>query len=155
MPNFEQLYDVRFCKCGHIHSVPNEYWDWMSEDYAHRQVMLVCTNCGKVTTLYLTRNPEGGYDMNSGVIKNAVIWEDSDIQYRIIFSEGVLVPVKDANGIPCGYADYYNNRAWFSEGKRVEPDAAALINAVKDPILMKSISGYTVGINWTGTEYER
>ena len=39
-------YDVWFCHCGRIHVMPNEYYEWLQEDYKNRFILRICQNCG-------------------------------------------------------------------------------------------------------------
>lgn len=165
-------YDVWFCDCGRIHIMDYENYDWMIENCEHRQVIRVCTNCGNVHGQFLTKayyeEIGEGFDVNGFDVTDRSFDTTSGMDYRFHFSKGIMVPMKKG-----GYADYHFvdgfvdseyikqefNTTDVTYAKRKDPecitvDTMRLIREVKDDDILTSISGYVVGIDWTGTKYE-
>ena len=159
-------YEVWFCDCGRIHLMDNKYLDWMQEDSKNRSVIRVCRNCGNVQEMFLDENICGGYDICA--TDNIPEEFDSSPDTHFIFSKGIQVPMMSG-----GYATYRSPTGrWYTDpvvhiygeetaSKNYIVDTKSLIKEIrrdyKDQAedILKSISGYVSGIDWTGTEYER
>ena len=160
-------YDCWFCDCGRIQLMPQDYISWMAEDYLHRKVIRVCQHCGATRVMWLDTYMDEGFALNSADFTNEEICTNGDIEYRIILNEGVRVPMKSG-----GYADAFQGNmymnweylekslgtTYLSEAKEKDPncikvDVQRMIRE-NEPEIIKSISGYVVGIDWSGTEYE-
>ena len=143
-----QKYDVWFCHCGHIQLMPNDYYKWLEEDSENRYIIRVCQNCGRAIKIWLDKSNDG-FDVCSTNIKNFVI-EPTDVNnVRIIFNEGIEVPI-----IGGTYATYQIAGTWWDDDQNKGVDTRRLIAEVKDPDILKSIAAYVSGIDWSGTEYE-
>lgn len=161
-----EKYDVWFCSCGRIQIMPCWDFEWMQEDCAHRRVIRVCQNCGATYMMFLTDNGEG-FDINGTDVRDTVINSDDGMQYKIIFDGGIKVPLM------CGeYADsfcggkYVNweycektlGTTYLPDAEAKEPnctkvDVERLMRMCPEDVV-KSISGYAVGVDWAGTPYE-
>lgn len=147
-------YDVWFCECGHIHLMPIEYLDWMSENYEHRNIIRVCQNCGETKKMWLT-----DYDDELKInCKDFINFEMCDnANTRFLLNKGIYVPL--INGDCTDYATYYCNGVWFYESNKCKVNTIQLIKEIqykykdKADDILKSISGYVAGIDWTGTDY--
>ena len=159
-------YDVWFCDCGHIQTMPTEYIEWMTKDASHRRVIRVCQHCGNTRVIWLDTFMDG-FSINSSDFRDKEInTKDTDIEYRIIFSDGIRVPMMCG-----GYADFFTGDK-FVNYEYMEADTQRsydiMIDNTKyttvnmeafikqnDPDVLKSIAGYYVeGLDWSGTEYE-
>ena len=156
-------YDVWFCRCGHIHLMPYEYFDWMEGDIRNRHVYRVCQSCGAVYEQYLD-NYEDGYAICGASPKGFEIEPKSDV--RVMMSPGIPVPMKSGQ-----LASYHTpSNIWLDDGyndahveetKKLHStvDAKNLIKIVEKEYpedhedVLKSISGYVSGINWDGTPF--
>lgn len=141
-------YDVIFCSCGTIQTMPTEYYDWLEEDYKNRFILRVCQRCGKVVKVWLSEY-EDGFAINATSVENFELTDEAKGNFRILFNKGIQVPLKNGE-----YADYHTAGVWFSEQGKSEVDTDRLIKEVKDPDILRSIAGYVSGINWKGTSYE-
>ena len=152
----------------------------MSEDCENRTVLEICRHCGHIYEQYLTKSIDGdgdkpAFDVNGDNYfndENVLIMENPN--YRIYIRKGIKVPMKKG-----GYADYHFSNGYCNSEqiqnafghtylprvKEQDPDyvtvdADRLIKEVQRDYpeeaddLLKSISGYVVGINWKGTSYE-
>ena len=158
-------YDCWFCGCGRIHIMDNELYDWMAEDHERNHVVRVCNNCGAARRIFLTSNCEG-WDVNGCDVQNTEI-DCTKNHYRFIFSRGIRVPMKEGNDATshCGNLfidwDYvtktYPNHSIYELEKKhpavITVDTEQLIRNVRDNEIVRSISGYASGIDWSGTEY--
>lgn len=160
-------YQVRFCNCGRIQFIQNELWDWMAEDCEHRRVIQVCQNCGTTVMHFLTENGEG-FDMNGQDIRDTDISTDDGITYKFLFHHGEKVPLM------CGvYADTFQGGKYINwdycrdtlgttylpAAEATDPDCCKvdiqrLIREIGDEDKIRSMSGYAVGIDWSGTPYD-
>ena len=173
-------YEAWFCSCGRIHFHPMDDLDWMSEDCENRRVLEVCRNCGHIHEQFLTESIYGdgdkpAFDVNGDDYfndENVLIMENPN--YRIYIRKGIKVPMKKG-----GYADYHFSNGYCNSEKIKETFGDTYIPTIKekDPDyltvdtdrlikeiqqdypeeaddLLKSISGYIVGISWKGTPYE-
>ena len=160
-------YDCWFCDCGRIQVMPNEYYDWMAEDYQHRRVIRVCQHCGATRIMWLDTYFDEGFAVNSADFRNEEINTNGDIEYRIIFNDGVKVPMMCGGYADAHYGNTYVNWEYIErefgitylpEAERKDPNCTKVnVNRLikeNDPEIIKSISGYLVGIDWSGTEYE-
>lgn len=167
-------YDCWFCHCGRIHIMPYSEYDWLQEDYTKRMIVRVCTNCGATRITYLDEYDDGysicGSDIYDSFDGRPTVMEDSDEhKYKYYFSKGIRVPLKCGHYADSFISDTYVNTEYLEkvcktsfipEAKKVDPnccivDTEELINDVKDDDILRSISGYVVGIDWTRTKYER
>lgn len=142
-------YDVRFCSCGTIHVMPVSYYDWMENDYKNRSVYRVCQRCGRTIRTWLSEYDDG-FCVNSCEMNDFELSKENKDDFKVIFSKGIRVPLKTGN-----YATYHScGNAWFDEDKKSDVDTKRLIHEVKDEEILKSISGYVTGIDWSDTPYE-
>ena len=144
-------YDCIFCHCGRIQLMPEEYIDWLSEDWQHRFILRICQNCGTTTKVFLDEYFDG-YAICASEVRNVEYKPEELANCRIIMDQGIRVPIK--NGL---YAHYHIGSAWYDEngvggGKSV--DTQRLIREVNDEEKLSSISRYVTGIEWEGTPYE-
>lgn len=161
-------YDVWFCHCGRVHFMPWELWDWMQGDCEHRCVIQVCQNCGATVMHFLTENGEG-FDMNGVSVRDQEFSTGDGMEYRFLFHSGERVPLKCgefADAFQAGkfmnwdfITQTYGQHTYLSELEKNFPslttvDTEWLIREIKDPDKLHSMSGYAVGIDWTGTEYD-
>ena len=160
-------YDCWFCDCGRIQLMPTDYYDWMAEDHEHRRVIRVCQHCGATRVIWLDPYMDEGFAVNGADFINEEICTNGDIEYRIILNDGVRVPMMIG-----GYADsYYGNvyvnweytekdlgTTYLPEAQAKDPNCTKVdVNRMireNEPDVIKSISGYLSGIDWSGTEYE-
>lgn len=169
-------YDCWFCECGRIHIMDYEFYDWMQENFEHRCVIRICTNCGANHRVWLTESFYGGFDINGADVdlngKRTIIdtteFSEGFNEYKFIFDRGIKVPMKSG-----GYADYHFHDGYANvdymreklgttyiyEALKKDPlcctvDVERLIKEVNDDDIIKSISGYIIGIDWKGTKYE-
>lgn len=159
-----QRYDVWFCTCGHIHFMPFDILDWIEEDYMNRKAIQVCKSCGAVRETTLDPYEEGFCTCRD-------IYRDTELDCKItegytklFVDNGVPVYLKNFDGSTVPASGKLGNR-WFginSKGNQEfnSVDTLRLIQDIKhnyredaDDIL-RSISGYVSGIDWSGTEYE-
>lgn len=159
-------YDCWFCDCGRIQVMPDDYYDWMAEDYQHRRVIRICQNCGATRIVWLDTYMEG-FAVNSTDFRNEEIQTNGEIEYRIIMNDGIKVPMMNGGYADTHYGCTYINWSYLEKdlgttylpaAKEDDPnctkvDVQRLIRE-NDPEVIKSISGYLVGIDWTGTPYE-
>ena len=145
-------YDVRFCKCGHIHLINSSWFDWMREDYKNNFLIFVCQSCGATHKIFLDTF-EDGYCVN--VVDMTNFQMVGGTSARFIFSEGIAVPLEVGD-----YASFYVHNRWYYGAGSSPVDTQRLIRDIKreykddaDDIL-RSISSYVSGINWKGTKYE-
>lgn len=142
-------YDVRFCRCGTIHVMPVSYYDWIESDYKNRSVYRVCQHCGRTTRTWLSEYDDG-FCINSCDENDFELSKENKDDFKVIFSTGIRVPLKSGN-----YATYYSSgNCWFDDDKKSDVDTKRLIHEVKDEEILKSISGYVTGIDWSDTPYE-
>lgn len=160
-------YDCWFCECGRIQIMPDEYFDWLAEDCLHRAVIRVCQHCGATRLVWLEDWGDQGFAVNSTDFINEEISTKDDTEYRIIFNKGIEVPMMSG-----GYADSYQGDTYINWeylekelGTTYLPDAqtkdpnCTKVNVQRlikenDPDIVKAISSYVTGIDWSGTEYE-
>ena len=141
-------YDVRFCRCGTIHVMPVSYYDWMESDYKNRSVYRVCQHCGKTIRTWLSEYDDG-FCINSFEENDFELSKEDKDDFKVIFSTGIRVPLKSGN-----YATYQSSGVWFDDDQKSDVDTKRLIREVKDEEILKSISGYVTGIDWSDTPYE-
>lgn len=143
-----QKYDVWFCRCGTIQLMPNEYYDWLQEDYRNRYIIRVCQNCGATRKIWLEEYEDGfcicGTDAN-----DFELTPDEIKNCRIIFNQGIRVPIEGGT-----YADYHVSNMWLDNEGHKNVDTKRLIHIVKDEETLRSIAAYVSGIDWTGTPYD-
>lgn len=145
-------YNVRFCKCGHIHLINDSWFDWMREDYKNNAVIFVCQSCGATHKIFLD-TCEDGFSVNVVEMKNFQM--NGGTNTKFIFSEGIGVPLEVGE-----YASFYANHRWYYGSGSSPVDTERLIRDVqreyKDEAdeILKSISCYVSGIDWKGTKYE-
>lgn len=163
-------YEVDFCSCGRIHIMPESELDWLQEDYKHREVIRVCTNCGDTTTTWLDEY-DNGYAVNCTDVDTYKMTPHAISDAHMYADRGIIVYMMNGEQADTYLANIYaNTECWKSSGMSLEDaknkflpwaivDTERLIRDIKrfyeddaDDIL-KSISGYISGINWTGTEY--
>lgn len=156
-------YDVWFCTCGHIHFMPFDVLDWIEDDYINREAIQVCKSCGafRKTTL---DTYEDGFCICRDTKRDSKITENIDRCVRLFVDNGVSVYLKNFDGSTISASGKLGNK-WFgvnSKGNQEfsSVDTLRLIQDIKhnyredsDDIL-RSISGYVSGIDWSGTEYE-
>lgn len=142
-------YDAWFCHCGTIQLMPNDYYDWLAEDFANRYILRVCQRCGTVRRIWLSEGLEEGFYVNGCDMENFELKPEDLQNCRIIFDKGIRVPVKDGDYATC----YFANTYFDDEGHR-GADTERLIREVKDEDKLRSISGYITGIDWKGTPYD-
>lgn len=141
-------YDVWFCHCGRIHVMPNEYYEWLQEDYKNRFILRICQNCGNILKIWLDEYDDG-YSINSTSISNIEFSENELKNCKIITNYGIRVPMKDSF-----YAVHFMSGTFLSEFGFTTVDTKKLINEVKDKDILASIAAYAVNINWDNTEYK-
>ena len=146
-------YNCRFCSCGRIHIMPAEYMSWLSEDPEKRSIIHVCQNCGATVKIFLDEYMDG-YAVNCVDYSNVDLSSEELANTKLLMNEGIKVPVKD--GL---YATCHNSVTWWDEengkGGPYSVDTERLIKEVNDEDILNSISKYVVGIDWTGTPYEK
>lgn len=157
-------YDVWFCKCGRIHLMNNDKYDWLAEDFQNRKIIRVCQNCGATRQTWLDEyfmefmedeeNPRPSFTVCDSDVKEGEFIGDNT---RLIFSRGIPVPLENGE-----IAEYFGHSGiwYYSEGsckvwtKRLISDIRYHYKEDAEDIL-NSISGYAVGIDWGGTPYCR
>ena len=166
MANKRLKYEASTCSCGRIHITSMENLDWMQEDYFHRTIFYVCTNCGVSSMLWLEPYEEGfsinSIDINPDDFKPVQYPSSDEHQCRVFFSKGIPVPMMNGK-----YADMYSLHHFvstyeMSNGNCDSPvsprfivDIDRLIKEVGDEEIIKAIRSRTnIGINWVGTAYE-
>ena len=161
-------YSCWFCGCGRIHILANDLYDWMTEDYEHRSIVQVCNNCGTSHKIFLSDNGEG-FDVNAMDLRDVNIDILRPQECKILFNKGIKVPMKSGGYATYHFHDGYVNVDYIRDklGTTYIPtalekdpecttvDTELLIREVNDEDILQSISGYLVGIDWTGTKYER
>lgn len=168
-------YDCWFCSCGRIHIMESDLFDWLQEKHEKRSVIRVCTNCGANRRVYLTENGEGfdinSFEVNLNGLRTIIDPAEDGNEYKFIFDRGIMVPMKRG-----GYADYHShhnhmfintdymettlgttciNTALQQDPLCFTVDTKRLIKEINDEDIVRSISNYIVGIDWSGTKYER
>lgn len=164
-------YNTNFCRCGRIHAIKyDDSWDFMKEDYRNRKVAHVCSHCGSSFLMFLTEY-EDGYSMNSMGLQDTVIDEVSKLIVDsgiILFTESGHVVDQYVNGYFVNEAEWAKHQydhtsldeAYRAGEKWCRVDAAQLIKDVyshykaEADAILKSISGYAVKIDWSGTKYD-
>ena len=154
-------YDVWFCKCGRIHLMNNDKYDWLAEDFKNRKIIRVCQNCGTTRQTWLDEyfmddedDSRPSFTVCGSVFKECEFIEDNNIQF--IFSKGIRVPL--LNG---AFAERYAVGLWYDDNDRCEVWTDRFIQQIKKEFkdeaeeILNSISGYAVGIDWKGTSYYR
>ena len=173
MSNNKKKYDCWFCECGRIQILDSEMFNWLEEKYEKRYIVQVCTHCGKTRQMWLTEYLDEGFAINSFSVnpngsRTEIDTSKDDNEYRFIFDNGIMVPMMHGK-----YADLHLGNTYvdaeyiikeldttsIDEALKKDPlcctvNTERLIREVKDPDILKSISGYMVGISWKGTEYE-
>lgn len=156
-------YDVWFCKCGHIHFIPFDTFEWIKEDYINRRVIQVCQSCNSVRET--TLDPyEDGFCVCRNDVESFEIRKDPNANEKFFTDKGVAVFLKNFDGASIPAVNKIGNR-WFgldSKGNRgFNPvDTLKLIQDIernyKDDAddILRAISGYVSGIDWSNTEYE-
>lgn len=141
-------YEVYVCSCGRIHLMDRSNFDWLSDNYTKRSVIIVCNNCGSAREIFLDEYMDG-FALCEEEIKDKEIDIENGRESKIIASRGIRVRLKNKNE-----ATEYYDRMWSDENyKQDEVDVQYLINSVKDEEKLKSIAGYCFGIDWSGTKY--
>ena len=146
-----------------------DLFDWMEEDYINNQVVRVCSHCGASHKMFLTPdNFDEGWYVNGSDVRDTVI-DCANNNYKFIFSSGIIVPMKEGNNATAHQAgkfmdwDYiektYPGFSVYSLEKDhpevFQVDTEYFIRSLSDrKDVLKSISGYVSGIDWSGTEYE-
>jgi len=157
-------YDCLFCNCGRIHIMDYDEYDWL-ESSPKRSYIRVCMRCGSTHRVFLTDNGEG-FDICSVDVPDGTIVHD--INTKIHFSRGIMIPLKSGGYADWRFHDGYANTdylrdtlgtTYIPEALKKDPlcttvDTERLIREVKDEDILNSISGYIVGIDWTGTKYD-
>ncbi len=141
-------YDVWFCHCGTIQLMPNEYYDWLQEDYANRFIIRICQQCGKAQRVWLSTYNDG-FAVNACKVENIELNGNDMANCRVLMYKGTRVPMKNGD-----YATSHFNTFWFDDQGNREVDTERLIREVKDEEKLRSISGYITGIDWKGTPYD-
>lgn len=157
-------YDAWFCSCGRINLMEDSEYDWL-QDNTNRVIFRICKNCGSVYRVWLDPSSYGGYDLCGSSIPggDCILDASQRNDFKVILHDGIRVPMKSGR-----YADY-KSRASIGGGSDfmdsvgmdngengcVLVDTDRLIREVNDREKLKSISGYLVGIDWSGTEYDK
>lgn len=156
-------YDVWFCTCWHIHFIPSDILDWIKDDYRNREAIQVCNSCGAVRTTTLDTY-EDGFCTCRDEKQNFKITKNIERCLKLFVDNGVSVYLKNFDGSTVPASGKLGSR-WFrvnSKGNQEfsSVDTLRLIQDIKhnyrddaDDIL-RSISGYVSGIDWSGTDYE-
>ena len=147
-------YDIWFCECGRIHFMPKSYIEWLCQD-TNRSIIQVCQHCGNTMRTNLSKSFNGGFDVNRSAYYNSIISDTKDT--RIILNRGICVPVISDECY--GYAEHYNSAKWYdANGNETKVDTQLLIESLENLYdgteLLKSISCYYSGIDWSGTQYD-
>lgn len=126
-------YDIRICKCGRIHAIPNEKIEKALE--ADKNFLLICAACGNATLIGADISPDlvdpskDCYEMYSGDFS---LYEDKVINTdafkgnekekaieEIFYSHGIKVPMKTGQ-----YAtDYFNgifSDRWYPDFYKIQ-----------------------------------
>lgn len=158
-----QRYDVWFCTCGHIHFMPFDVLDWIQYDYRNREAIQVCRSCGAVrkTTLdtyeecfYICRDIERDSKITENIERCVRLFVDNGVSVYLKNFDGSTVPALGKLGDKWFGIDFKGNRGYNPV------DTLRLIQDIKHNYgedandILKSISGYVSGIDWSGTEYE-
>lgn len=153
-------YDVWFCKCGRIHLMNNNKYEWLVNDFKNRKIVQICQNCGATRQIWLDEcftkdgdNLYPSFTVCNSDVKECEFIGDSNIQF--IFGNGVPVPLE--NGETAEYFEPWG--VWhYSEG-RCKVWTKRFIDYIKYHYkedaedILNSISGYVAGIDWEGTPY--
>lgn len=152
-------YEAWFCRCGRIHLMNNDKYDWLAEDFKNRKIIRVCQNCGTTRQTWLDEcfiddvdDPRPSFTVCGSDLKECEFLGDSNTQF--IFSNGIRVPLLSG-----AYAEHHGASLWYDDNGRCEVWTDRLIQNIqrefKDEAeeVLNSISGYVVGINWEGTPY--
>lgn len=152
-------YDIRICKCGRIHAIPNERIEKALD--ADKNFLIICAACGDATLI--------NTDTFKGNEKEKAVEE-------ILYSHGIKVPMKTGN-----YAtDYFNGRfsdRWYPDFYKIQRTDITIkeimdfidkynhdrttvnmdrfINEIPDDILGELSNYYIDGLDWKGTKFEK
>ena len=143
-------YDVWFCHCGTLQFMPEEYYNWLQEDYANRTIIRVCQHCGRAQKVWLEPY-DNGYCVGATGIKDVEMAPDDLANTRIIFDSGVRVPVKNGE---FEYATSYFANRYIYNNEFADVDVDRLIRDINDEEKTQSVAAYLSGIDWKGTPYE-
>ena len=126
-------YDIRICKCGRIHMVPNGKLDKALEN--NKNLLLVCGGCGAAALIGADIEPDWNepdkdcymmYSINFSPYRDTTIsasdFESTEIKKgieKIIYSHGIKVPMMTGQ-----YAtDYSNGRfsdRWYPDFYKIQ-----------------------------------
>ena len=167
-------YIMWFCDCGRIHPLSEDDVKWLGDGVSpySRSIIKVCTNCARPYKYFLEDDPWGGdddfYINESGTVDSVIDTSVDKLKdFKVIFSKGIKVPM--ATG---GYANGHTSDTFidqeyigrnfgnYSRTVKKNPDCIVvdterLIREVNDDDILRAMSRYNVGIDWTGTKYER
>lgn len=126
-------YDIRICKCGRIHTIPDEKIEKALEN--DKNFLLICAACGNATLIGADIAPDWNdpskdcYEMYSGDFssyEDKIINEDTfkgnekeKAVKEILYSHGIKVPMETGQ-----YAtDYFNGRfsdRWYPDFYKIQ-----------------------------------
>ncbi len=126
-------YDIRICKCGRIHAIPDEKIEKVLE--ADKNFLLICAGCGNAILIGADISPDWDdpskdcyemYSRNFSSYENKIINEDiftgnenEKAVGEILYSHGFKVPMKTGQ-----YAtDFFNGRfsdRWYPDFYKIQ-----------------------------------
>lgn len=157
-------YDVRFCSCGRVHFIDEEKVNKAIDN--EKQVIMVCNNCGSSRIIGADKvTEEDGtdcYNMYSYAMRDEEINDLSKID-SIVFTAGEQVRMM-TGGEATYQGDVFidwdtkkpndiSEDEWDKMRRTVNTQHT--INWIRDDEKLEQMSHYLVGIDWTGTKYER
>lgn len=126
-------YDMRICKCGRIHMIPNEKIEKALEK--NKNLLLICAGCGAATLIGADIEPDwfeldkdcymmysmefSSYESKSILVTDFETTDGSKGIEEIVYSHGIKVPMMTGQ-----YAtDYFNGKfsdRWYPDFYKIE-----------------------------------